>query len=165
MKQRLVLVLVLLSTMLSAQKLEKSIDETLYAINYPSSWKIDNTGKNGVEFYLFASPIEDNFGSNINLLIQNLEGMNIDLTKFTEISEKQITTNGKIISSELKNKGHQKYQEVIFEAHINGKDMKFYQQYFVKNTKAFIITFTALSSHYVKLEKETLAIINSFQLK
>jgi hypothetical protein len=165
MKQRLLLLLFFVSTILSAQKLEKAIEETLYSINYPSSWKVDNTGRNNAEFFLFAAPINENMGSNINLLIQNLDGMNLDLNKFTEISEKQINTNGKIISSELKVIDNQEFQELTFEANMNGKDMKFYQQYFVKNSKAFIITFTALISQYDKLEKEALTIINTFKVK
>ena len=165
MKQQLLLLFFLISTVISAQKLEKEIKETLYSIKYSSSWKIDNTGRNSVEFYLFASPINENMGSNINLLIQNLDGMNLDLTKFTEISEKQISTNGKLISSELKNIDNQEFQELIFEANMNGKEMKFYQQYFVKNSKAFIITFTALISQYDKLEKEARIIINTFKIR
>lgn len=165
MKQRLLIVIFLMTTILSAQELDQKIDESLYLIKYPSSWKIDNTGKNNVEFYLFASPIKENYGSNINLLIQNLDDMNLDLTKFTAISEKQIITNGNLISSKLKTKDNYEYQEVIFEANMNGKEMKFYQQYFVKNTRAFILTFTTLKNHYDKLEEEVRLILNSFKIK
>ena len=165
MKQKLFLLLLLVSKIIYAQTLEKKIDENLYSINYPSSWKLDNTGRNNSEFFLFASPIDVNFGSNINLLIQNLEGMNLDLTKFTEISEKQINANGKLISSNRKSIGGLEFQELVFEANMNGRDLKFYQQYFVKNSNASILTFTALSNHYDKLVDEAQIIINTFKLK
>ena len=165
MKQKLFLLLLLISKISYAQTLEKSIDENLYSINYPSSWKLDNTGRNNCEFFLFASPIDTNFGSNINLLIQNLEGMNLDLTKFTEISENQINANGKLISSTRKNVYGLEFQELVFEANLNGKYLKFYQQYFVKNSSAFILTFTALTNHYDKLINEAQIIINTFKLK
>jgi hypothetical protein len=48
---------------------------------------------------------------------------------------------------------------------MNEKNIKFYQQYFVKNSKAFIITFTALNSLYDKLEKEAREIINTLKIK
>lgn len=165
MKKLLLLILFFVSSILFAQKFENKIEETLYSINYPSSWKIDNTGRYNVEFYLFAYPVKENMASNINLLIQNLDGMNLDLTKFTEISEKQINANGKLISSELKNIDNREFQELIFESNIRGKDMKFYQQYFVKNSKAFVLTFTALTNQYDQLEKEAREIINTFNLK
>lgn len=165
MKQKLFLFLLLVSKISYAQTLEKSIDENLYSINYSSSWKLDNTGRNNSEFFLFASPIDVNFGSNINLLIQNLDGMNLDLTKYTEISEKQINENGKLISSTRKNIGGQEFQELVFEANMNGKNLKFYQQYFVKNSNAFVLTFTALTNIYDKLVNEAQIIINSFKLK
>lgn len=99
------------------------------------------------------------------MLIQNLEGMNLDLTKFTEISENQINANGKLISSTRKNVYGLEFQELVFEANLNGKYLKFYQQYFVKNSSAFILTFTALTNHYDKLINEAQIIINTFKLK
>lgn len=114
MKQELFQLLFLISTILSAQKVEEAIDETLYAINYPTSWKIGNIGRNNVEYYLFASPIKEDFRSNINLVIQNLDGMNLDLTEFTKISEKEVNINGKLISSELKIINNQRVSRINF---------------------------------------------------
>jgi hypothetical protein len=84
------------------------LDEIDFSIQYPGDWILDTTGLSGTSFVLFAelSSDEDKFGENINLLIQNLEGQNIDLHKFAKISGEQVKTlitNSKIIESKRLN--------------------------------------------------------------
>ena len=72
----------------------KTVDQLNYSIQYPPTWELNQSGQMGASFFLF-SPLEsdkDKFKENVNLLIQDLSGQNIDLNKYTEISEGQINT-------------------------------------------------------------------------
>jgi hypothetical protein len=133
------------------QKLDSRIDQPNYSIKYPSNWKIDNTGKNGASFYLFAQKDGqiNNFGENINLLIQDLHSMNLDLKKYTHISEDQIKIHGTLIESKRITKNSIQGQAIIYEAiSAKGLRLKFRQYYFLKNEKAYILTYTAKKETY-----------------
>ena len=54
-----------------------------YNIQYPKTWKLDTSKSMGVDLFIF-SPLEnetDKFRENVNILIQDLRGQNIDLEK------------------------------------------------------------------------------------
>lgn len=86
----------LVSSQSKQTKIVKEINRNGYHISYNENLRLDESGRNNTEFYLFTqkSSPEDNFIENLNLLIQNLENLNIDLNKFVEITESQIKTNG-----------------------------------------------------------------------
>ncbi len=147
----------------------KSIDRSQYTIQYPVSWRLDESGKMGMDF-LVASPIEsqeDKFAENINLVIQDVSGMNIDLNKYVEISENQIKTmitNPVIIKSE-RIKGDKEFHQIIFSGEQGVYKLKFKQQYRVINNKAYVLTYTAEQKAYDKYLGIADKIIISFMLK
>ena len=63
-----------------------------YTIKYPDSWSLNKTGEMGTELVVSSQLTSKNdfFKENVNLVIQNLTGMNIDLDKYVKISEGQI---------------------------------------------------------------------------
>ncbi|MCK6695626.1 MAG: hypothetical protein L6Q97_26420, partial [Thermoanaerobaculia bacterium] len=71
-----------------------ALAEQNYSIEYPGSWELNRPGQGGPNFLLFSQlgSAEDTFRENVNLLIQDLKGMDIDLDKYTAISEEQIKT-------------------------------------------------------------------------
>src|SRR5689334_6667045 len=78
----------------------KEIIKNGYTISYPSNLRLDES-KKGVEFYLLTEKTSsyDHFIENINLIIQNLQGLNIDLDKFVEITTNQMSEKGKLTKS------------------------------------------------------------------
>jgi hypothetical protein len=82
----------------------KVLDEAAFAIHYPDTFELDRSGLMGMSFILFSKQISGNdlFRENINLIIQDLKGYNINFDQHVEISEKQVSTiitEGKIIES------------------------------------------------------------------
>lgn len=144
--------------------LDKRIKGSTYTIKYSSSdWKFEKTEKSGSDFFLFNTTVPGKFGNNINLLIQNLKGMNLDLDSYTKISEDQINSNGKLISSKRKLTNNVEYQELLYTATYNSYKAKFYQHYYIKDNKAYVLTFTALNSEFENLFKEASKIMNTFK--
>lgn len=177
MKHKIVLLLVIILGIASCQKSQKQenpqlsegskeINRNGYSIRYDSSFRLDESGRNGVEFYLFT-PVKsaNDFSENINLMIQDLGVLKYDLNKFVLISENQIKANGKLIESTRMKKGAQEYHILIFEGNFNGLDLKFLQYDFVKNDKAYVLTFSARQNEFENYRKDIENVMNSFELK
>ena len=144
-----------------------TLNKTEFKISYSSDLKLDESGKNGMVFLLLTEKTnsEDNFAENINLMKQDLEKLNINLDKFVEITEKQITERGKLIESKRLKKNGTEYQRLVYEALLNNFDLKFLQYDFVKNNKAYILTFSAKKEEFEKYLKDIETIMKSFTLK
>ena len=144
------------------------LDKGSYRINYPKSWQLDTSGQMNTAFILF-SELEENdiFSENINLLIQDLKGLKMDLKAFVELSEKQIKTmvvNSKIDKSITIKNEDSTYHDIVWSGHVSGKNLKFKQYFFIKNEKAYVLTFTAHRTTYDAYLKIGNQIINSFKL-
>lgn len=144
----------------------KEINRNGYSIVYDSDFRLDESGRNGVDFYLFMPMNHQNdFGENINLMIQNLETLKYDLDQFVALSENQIKASGKLIESVRKKSGEQEFHMIIFEGNFNGLDLKFLQYDFVKDDKAYVLTFSAKRNDFENNLKKAEKVMNSFTLQ
>ena len=148
----------------------KKIDKANYLIQYPSDWELNESGQMGTSFILF-SPLEsdkDKFKENVNLLIQDLSGYNLDLNKYTDMSVKQIKTmipNSTLIESKRIKTSSQEYQRLIYTGDQSSFHLKFEQYYWVKNNKAYVLTLTCEQNKFSKYKVVGERILNSFRLK
>jgi hypothetical protein len=148
----------------------KTFDQTDYSIQYPASWELNDGGQMGMSFAILSPPEsgQDNFRENVNLLIQDLTGHNIDLKKYTEISEKQIETyitNSALIENNTMNEGGKEYQKLIYTGDQGMFHLKCEQYYFVVHEKAYVLTFTSEQMKFESFRHDAERILNSFTLK
>jgi len=146
----------------------KTLSESNYSISYPATWQLDQSKAMGTTFVLFARAAEaGKFRENINLLIQDLTGMGLDLDKFVQLSEQQfktMITNGKLISSKrLKDRGE--YQELVATGTQGVMELKFKQYYWVRDNKAYVLSFTALQTTYDEYAALASKVMNTFNVK
>ncbi len=138
-----------------------------YQIQYPENWTLEQ-GKQNAEFFLMTA-LESNsdiFKENINLMIQDVKGMNMTLDSYTQISENQIKTNlknGKILES-TRVKNGRSYHKIIYQGEANGYQLKWLQYYWVIQDKAYVLTFTAETSSYNQYIATVLKIFESFKI-
>lgn len=131
----------------------KTFSDNNYSIEYPDSFELDNSGQMGMRFMLLSKQTSDAdmFRENINLIIQDLSGHQIDLDQYVDISLEQIGTmlvGGKVIeSNRIKNKDGE-FQKVVFEGKQGEYDLKWMQYYWVKSEKAYVLTFTSELNQY-----------------
>jgi hypothetical protein len=148
----------------------KKFDQSSYSVKYPSTWELDISGQNGTSFALF-SPLESNkdkFQENVNLLVQDLEGQNVDLDRYTEISEagiKTMITNSALIESKRIKNGNDEYHKIIYSGDQGIFHLQFEQYYWVINEKAFVLTFTSEKAKFADYKTIGEEILNSFILK
>ncbi|MGP8213926.1 MAG: hypothetical protein ACLQQ4_00040 [Bacteroidia bacterium] len=148
----------------------KILDQSNYSISYPPTWELNQSGEIGTSFILFA-PLESpqaNFRSNINLVIQDLTGKDINLDKYTEISVGQVKTmitNSNLIESKRVKTGAGEYQHVIYTGDQGVFHLKYEQYYWVVNEKAYILTLTTELANYDGLKETGEKVLGSFMLK
>jgi hypothetical protein len=145
----------------------KTLDQSKFSIQYPSTWELNQSGQMGTSFIIF-SPLEndeDKFKENVNLLMQDLTGQNIDLDKYVEISEGQIKTmltNSTLIESTRVKKESEEFHKIIYSGDQGIFHLKFEQYYWVIDDKALVLTFTCETDQFFKFVNTGEKILNSF---
>jgi hypothetical protein len=146
------------------------INQKEYSIKAPSDWSVDVSKQMGTDLVIF-SMLEnsyDKFRENVNVMIQNIAGKNINLEKYTAISLNQVKTmaaDGKIEESKTVKTGNSNYQKIIYTATQAGLKLKFEQYYFIANNKAYVVTLTTEANKFELFRPEGEEILNSFLLK
>jgi hypothetical protein len=148
----------------------KALERSNYSIQYPSTWELNQSGQMGTSFILFSllESEQDKFRENVNLLIQDLTGKDIDLNKYAEISEDQIktmVTNSTLIESKRVKRGTEEYHKIIYTGDQGVFHLQYEQYYFVIEDKAYILTFTTEKSKFEDFKETGEKILASFKLK
>ncbi len=161
--------LVFAKSQTAPQEEHKEYSNSLFRIVYPASWQIDDSKKLGAELFVF-SPIEgpsDTFRENVNVLIQDLTGQNIDLAKYKKITDDQLKDLGaavKVYESVVEKSKSGKYYRISYEMTQGLNHMRVQSKCFIKNEKAYLVTFTAAFDQYEKYAAAGTAMVNSFSL-
>lgn len=152
------------------EKMKKYTSEN-FEISYPETWSKQQKGT----AIFFLSPKEnknDYFQENINIMLQDLSSQPMTLEEYTDLTKEQITQalgKSAIISLKDMNFAGQKAKEMIYNMPKNpmaGRNfnLKLHQIWFVKDSKAYLFTYTAEKDeyeNYLELAKQT---IDSFKL-
>jgi hypothetical protein len=146
----------------------KTFDEKEFSIQAPHTFERPKKQASFIIFAPLESP-EDKFKENVNLLIQDLSGKNIDLDKFTEITIEQVQNyikNAEITENKRLKNDNGEYQKFIYSGEVGAFSLKFEQYCWIVNEKAYILTFTAEKEKFDNNYQEFVEVVlNSFVLK
>lgn len=146
---------------------KSSFSKSNYKIEYPKSWRLDTSRIMGTEFFLFT-PLEnqtDKFSENVSLIIQDLGGENINLETYKTISDKQITdfaTEPTIFESVIKKVNDKEYFRLVYAMTQGKTRLKITSFCYIKNGKAYLITFTTELEKFETYKETGEKILNSF---
>lgn len=148
----------------------KTLSESGYSIQFPESYDLDQSGNYGMSFMLLSKQTSnsDLFRENINLLIQNLAGQNINLDQYVAISVDQIQTmldDGNLIESKRLRANNMEFQKVIYTGSQNQFNLKWMQYYWVKNDRAYVLTLTCEENQFDNYVGIGEKIMNTFKIK
>ncbi len=147
----------------------KILTEKNYSINYPNKWELNKSGQMGTNFILFSplSSENDQFKENVNLLIQNLKGHNLDLNKYVKLSESQIKTmmtDGNILESNRISAETIDFHKLIYTGKQGVYNLKFEQYFWVVNDSAYVLTLTCEKNEFDNYKALGEKILDSFKL-
>jgi hypothetical protein len=148
----------------------KLVDHSEYSIQHPENWDFDNSGQMGTSFFVFSkqnSP-QDQFKENVNLLIQDLTGNTITMDQYVAISEEQVKTmitNGNLLESKRVRSGSSEFHKMVYTGDQGIFKLKFEQYYWIRNSKAYVLTLTCEMAQFDNYKETGEKILNSFVLK
>jgi len=158
-------ILLVFTTLSFSQNDWKTFEKDDYSISYPKDWDLDTSGQMNTKFLLFSKTDKnDTFRENVNLIIQDLKGKNMEMKDFVQLTEHQIKTmvpNSKLISS----KTVDNYHILVWKGQVANNDLKFKQYFFLINENVYILTFTTLQNTFDKFITIGNEILNSFKFK
>ena len=141
-----------------------------FSIQYPPSWELSSPANIGVIFVLF-SPLENNldkFKENVNLMIQDLSGRQIDLNKFIELSEAQMKYYGEnsvILENQRIKNSTNEFHKLVYTA-VQGILQLWFEQYvWMINEKAYLLTLSCEQAKTPDYKEIGEKILNSFMYK
>ncbi|MDJ0798926.1 MAG: protein kinase [Calothrix sp. MO_167.B12] len=146
---------------------------TIYGIKikYPQKWQKSVTPDRITgNLAKFMPPQLENvdYQDNINLIVRDLPENLQELQKFTNYylnDIKQLYQDVNIIQQEKTLLSNQPAYKVIYTTKDNENNIQRLQIWTVKNTKAYVITYTASPGNYSKYSEIIQLMINSFEIK
>lgn len=138
-----------------------------YLIDHPISWRIDTSGKMGIELFIFSPPdsANDKFRENINVVSSGVEGLDISLDTFVTVSQKQIETMATdciILESALHKSGDKIFHKLDFTAKQGVFHLRFVQYYFAKSKRVYTVTLTTELKNFDYYKLDGIKIMDSF---
>ncbi len=110
-------------------------------ITYPSSWSL---GSDDQAIFVIKSPSEgsgDAFSENVNLVMNDLSGQDVNLETYTDLSIKNLESAGYAIEkSDKAMLAGIPAERIVF---TDGKGMKFMQVFTIKDGISYVLTFTS----------------------
>ncbi len=167
----LVVVLMIFTRSIGAQNTSDwaTYDTTAFRMSYPSSWQLDESGRNKTEFIILSKrEKEDSFRENINLIAQDLSNQIMNLESYVALSVDQIknvVAESKIFESKVITKNGEPVHSIVWSGLLNGKKLKFKQLLFINDNIAYALTLTCEENEYDNYIETADQILNSFILK
>ncbi|MCK9481091.1 MAG: hypothetical protein M0R38_04940 [Bacteroidia bacterium] len=153
-----------------AKKEWKTHENSIYSIQYPKDWTLDETGKMGAVFVLFSPELSDptQFRVNINLITEDLSQRNIGIDEYMQLSEdalKEYIADVKIIENKRISRDKGVYHKLVFSAVNQGAKLKWEQHFHLKNQTAYVLTLTSDEANFDKFKDVGETVLQSFVLK
>lgn len=135
-----------------------------YSIKVHKDWIVELNPTNETSLFIYMG-LDDDFTENINLLIRDLGNSKMTLDEIVKSERADLETQATILSSERIIIPNKEYQRIVMTAPFYGEDLKFIQHFILKDSKVYILTFTALERDFSKYEKVGEQIMQSFKIE
>lgn len=148
----------------------KTLSESDYSIKYPADWELEQTGANNTRFFLKSkvSSMSDDFRENINLLNEDLGGVEFSLDEYMNLSMENLHRGMpglNITKNEKINKNGREYYLIEYFVSQAGMDLSFEQRFTIENGMVYVMTFSAKKDDLKKFKSVANNIMDSFEIK
>jgi hypothetical protein len=138
-----------------------------FTINYPSDWQMQQ-GMNMIAFLSSLESQDDKFRENVNLLFEDLSNNPMDLEQYMKFSEEnapKLIQNYHLIDKGSMQLGDQKADYLLYEGVANGYSLRFKSYTFIKDSKAYTVTYTAEPGSFDKFSTVAEGVMKSINMK
>jgi len=159
-----------LSDSISLKANWKNIKKKGYSLSYPSNWVMSEGSADGIAFTLQA-PGPKSFGGyeeNINLMIHDVSGKNMDLDSYSRLCERQIHTmvnNSKMILSERSKDEGAPYHLIMYTGEYDEQLLKWKMRFWIAKGKVYTLTYTSTKETFGMHLKVADEIMDTFNLR
>ena len=148
----------------------KTLETQDYSIRYPQSWALNQSGYMGTSFIVISkqTSIRDFYQENVSLVEEDLSDKVIDLEAYVQNYLKDLENkveHFKVVESEFQKVGNKTFYKVIYVGVDAKSTVMVEQHYMIKNTKAYVLTFSCKAFDVKRYKPIGEAILNSFKLK
>lgn len=145
-------------------------EDDYFSIRYPNGFEVGKSTVPNVSFILLArsTSSKDAFRENVNLMVQDVRGMEMDLDQFTQVSENQVTTllsKGKVLESKRITTDSNEFHRLAYVGEQGDLRLIFVQHYWIIEGKAYILTFTGEAAEFKKYDAVSQVMMQSFRFK
>ncbi|MEM6723952.1 MAG: hypothetical protein AAF598_07935 [Bacteroidota bacterium] len=139
-----------------------------YQVSYPADWSVNPGGPMGTTFFL-SSPLTDDsdqFVENVNLLVQDLSGQQMDLDAYIQLSESQVGNlfeEGRMLSSKRLQGTPVNYHRMHYAGKFNGKDLEFLAYCWLIDEQGYVLTLTCAADQFANYQAIGEQILKSFK--
>lgn len=142
----------------------------LYQVDFPATWGADTSRKFGTDVIFFTSLADqdDKFSENVTMILQDWKGQNMTLTKYKDVTEKEMRTPGaqrKVLESAIQKKGNDSYYKFTSSFTQEGRQLKSTSICFIKNSIAYLMTYTAEEKNFNSYYPDASKLMNSLVIK
>lgn len=131
-----------------------TLNDSIYHLRYPNDWELDQSGRMGSRFFLFAPTdnASDIFRENVNLIVSDLSPYpGVTLDEIAEASREQILSMISDVNiQEFKEEKQGPYP--FYTAEYTGKqnelDLHWRQHFLLADNNLYVLTFTAEEGQY-----------------
>lgn len=140
-----------------------------FSLSQPGNWNTSDHSLRGTTFYA-STPFDkedDIYSENISLIVQNLEGKDLDVRQFAELTTTQLeilVKNFKLIRSEPIEKNGWQGHELIYEGKQGHYTLKFKQYIVINKGTAYVLTYTGEINSFDQHLKEADIAFDSFNV-
>jgi hypothetical protein len=135
---------------------------------HPENWRIDESGMMGSTCFVFSDKKENGFSPNINIMVQDVSGVDYDLDAYIELTEgqmKNFATELNMYSSEKYASDAGDYQWMMYSLRQGPKRIMVFQSITIFNSKAHVLTYTDMEENYDLRIEFAKHILQSFKVK
>lgn len=136
------------------------------SIEYPKDWTLVDNLPGAVMAAM--SPVDgdqDTFQENVNLVVQDLNGQEIDLAQYVELTKQQlgqVITDYKFVDDDTMKAENGLEVAMLDYTGVQGQNDLYWRQAFVLNGgKAFVVTYTAAEANFDKYVEQFAEMVGS----
>jgi hypothetical protein len=149
----------------------KKIEREAFSLYSPDTLVADSSGMMGTSLILFGKPDTLSrlpFRTNINIIVQDLKGMNFSFEDYLKLTEEQIKAlfkDGVMEKTEKFTRDGKPWAKLEYTGTTADYKLAFLQYITLIDEKAYLFTLTASPEYFSSWKKLTEKIVNSVQIK